>query len=271
MSDYISLTAQQLAAKLATLRYVGLSYHFNMRNAEFHWYAEIASRIDTAISGLPCTVVAPQCPIQLMVAVDEAADPDVEGDDNSDDESDSGPAVDPDASIHTITDPLQESKVPDFCIVIADCQPDNTGDDDYKKHVLGHRIEKTRVATIVECKRHPKRSLTGDDFDSKLTNLLLQAQSQALGQGMILFEVDQTVPKVHLVASSGHYWKHVTLTRDNASEGAGGPNASYVPGGRRRKRLLWSETMEMGTPESDKKLRWPRDDLRKMQKALCKE
>ncbi|EKM53020.1 uncharacterized protein PHACADRAFT_259193 [Phanerochaete carnosa HHB-10118-sp] len=254
----------KLAAKLAVSRHTGLSYLANRRNIEAPWYAEMLSRITILLSGVPCTVIAPQLPVNLMVELDAGGDVVMAGGEDDDEAA----VQDPDASMETIAVPVEDEMVPDFCVIAGDCRPDNTDDGRLKAYFLGHKIKKSRVVAIVECKRHPKRRLPAHELDQKLLNLLATGAFQAEDQGALLFDADRSVKEVYLIASSGHYWRVALLTRDNVPQGAGGPNASYVDA---PEDLKWSKTYEMGTSSSDRKLASLRRNIQKMQEALCQE
>ncbi|EKM48844.1 uncharacterized protein PHACADRAFT_214633 [Phanerochaete carnosa HHB-10118-sp] len=152
MSDYIVQTQQQASAKLAVLRYTGLSYLANTRNIEAPWYAEMLERMNTVLSGVPNTVLAPQFPVNVMVELDEGGDVEMEveesgyegdgGEDGGDNSPAAEPAADLDVSVETITIPVDVEKVPDFCIIASDCRPDNANDGRLKTYFLGHKIKK---------------------------------------------------------------------------------------------------------------------------------
>ncbi|EKM53017.1 uncharacterized protein PHACADRAFT_197447 [Phanerochaete carnosa HHB-10118-sp] len=265
MSDYVAQTQQQLAAKLAISRHTGLSYLANRRNIEAPWYAEMLHRINTVLSGVPCTIIAPQLPVNLMVELDAGGDVEMAGEG---DDGDDAAVQDPDASMETIGIPVNEEKVPDFCIIAGDCRPDDADDGRLKAYFLGHKIKKSRVVAIVECKRRPKRRQPAQEFEPKLLDHLATGETQAEDQGALLLDADRSVKEVYLIASSGHYWRLTLLTRDNVPREAGGPNATYVDAPRK---LRWSKIYEMGTPGSDRKLASLRKNIKAMQEALCRE
>jgi hypothetical protein len=261
-----SLEHSAEVAKLAAARYLALSRDENLHNAESPWYIEWSHRLGNLVKTLHNAIVGPQ--VSLMIHLEGVHLGDNEG--GSDDDSN--------ASATTVSEEPDVWVIPDFMIYVfkgMKLQATARLDDGLHHKFLGHRIEGTRIAIVVECKRHPTRLQTIEAeaiFNKQRDGLLANARLQAQSQAAAVFEKEGTAATTVLaLAAAGHYWRYAKLQRRNLNErdwqviSDGGPfipPAEFIA-------PKWSAVFELGTPMSDEKMKEIHAFLEEVTKDFC--
>ncbi|KAF8879592.1 hypothetical protein BD779DRAFT_1146886 [Infundibulicybe gibba] len=217
-----------------------ISRKANQRNLEFHWYGVWNIHLCILINAVPNAFVVPQFPLWIddnddqdfIIEKEDSEDGDEPEEEVGDGEALpgqlAGGSAAPDAlpqqtdfededeldynfadlsftSSHHAENP--RTRIPDFAIIWAMGAPTTS----LPARYTGWRIIGVGVPVIVEIKRSPPRSLTGEDLAKMMKKKMGEAQFQLADQATHLFRRYPKAKSVIAIAAVGPYWCNKTI------------------------------------------------------------
>ncbi|KIJ67408.1 hypothetical protein HYDPIDRAFT_108162 [Hydnomerulius pinastri MD-312] len=151
----------------------------------------------------------------------------------------------------------------DYAVLHVKAIPSNEVPDRY----YGWRITELSVPVIVEEKRFPSRSLTGERQRRLIYNKIFEAAHQLYEQASHLFFRHPEMQAVTAIAASGPYWSDLLIHRNDVSHFMPAV-ANNVPRRRlpfsKEQDLLWSVPLCLDVPQSTARLRTIYERLRQL-------